>query len=147
MTVLRQHIDIPASAQAVYDYVTRPVRWKEWHHSSLGVQGVTDEPLVAGRRFEEDISAAGGLRRHLTWLVEEAKPVQRWRASAYMADGSTVRVTYEIEASGDGVRFTRTLEYVVAPVFLRWLNALFLKGRVERESLAALQRLRQHFQG
>lgn len=146
MTQLRQSIEIPAPPAAVYDYVTRPLRWKEWHPSSLAVQEAGDESLVAGRRFEEDVNAAGRAR-HLHWMVEESRPGQRWRASAYMADGSTVRLTYELEAAGAGTRFTRTLEYVLAPLLLRWLNDAWLWRRVERESQAALERLRARFGG
>lgn len=142
MTLLRQSIEIAAPPARVYDYVTRPARWKEWHASSLAVQDAGDESLVAGRRFEEDVSAAGR-QRHLQWMVEESRPGQRWRASAYMDDGSTVRLTYDLEPSGAGTRFTRTLEYVLAPRFLRWLNDAFLWKRVERESAAALEALRQ----
>lgn len=147
MTLLRQSIDIPAPPARVYDYVTRPLRWKEWHASSLAVReagalALADESLVAGRRFEEDVNAAGRQRR-LQWMVEESRPGQRWRASAYMEDGSTVRLTYALEPSGEGTRFTRTLEYVLAPLLLRWLNDAFLWRRVERESAAALEKLRQ----
>ena len=144
MTTIRLSTVIPAAPRAVYDYVTRPVRWKEWHPSSQEVQGVDDEPLVAGRRFEEDI-VAGGRARHLTWLVEESRQDARWRASAYMADGSTVRLCYEFTPEGDGTRFTRTLEYVLRPALLRWLNDLFLWRRVERESAHALEQLRSRF--
>ncbi|HET8730899.1 MAG TPA: SRPBCC family protein [Moraxellaceae bacterium] len=146
MTLLRQSVEIPAAPAVVYDYVTRPLRWKEWHSSSLEVQDVTDESLVAGRRFEEDVEA-GGRRRHLQWMVEESRPGERWRASAYMEDGSTVRLTYEFATAGAGTRFTRTLEYVLAPTFLRWMNDLFLWKRVEKESQAALDRLRGRFAG
>lgn len=146
MTVLRQSLDISATPAALFDYVTRPLRWKEWHASSLEVRGVQDESLVAGRRFEESVVAAGGLKRELTWLVEESHPGKRWRASAYMADGSTVRLSYEFEAVATGTRFTRTLEYTVAPLLLRWINRLFLQGKVVQESDAALQRLAARFQ-
>ena len=146
MTTLRHTMEITAAPAELYDYVSRPLRWKEWHHSSLDVRGVVDESLVAGRRFEESVMAAGGLRRELTWLVEESHPGKRWRASAYMADGSTVKLCYEFEAAAAGTHFTRTLDYVVAPLLLRWLNRFFLGSKVEAESLAALQRLGQHFQ-
>jgi hypothetical protein len=145
MTSLQQSIEIAASPLAVYDYVTRPVRWKEWHHSSLSVSDVADESLVAGRRFEEDVVVAGGRQRHLTWLVEESRIGQRWRASAYMADGSTVRLCYEFEGEGAGTRFTRQLDYVVAPMLLRLLDRFFLHRKVSEESAAALQRLQAHF--
>lgn len=147
MTVLRQRVDIPAPPAVVYDYVTRPLRWQEWHASSLGVQGVADESLVAGRRFEEDVSTAGGLRRHLTWLVEDSRPAQHWRASAYMPDGSTVRLHYAFTATATGTRFERTLDYVIASRFLRVIDGLWLSRRIQHESEAALEKLRQHFEG
>lgn len=140
MTVITLTAEIAVSPQQVYDYVTRPVRWKEWHPASQGVSDVDDESLVAGRRFEEDVLSAGR-QRHLTWLVEESRPGERWRASAYMADGSTVRLTYDMVASGNGTRFTRTLEYTLRPVLLRWLNDLFLWKRVRAESEKALANL------
>lgn len=146
MTIIRLSTDIPAAPRRVYDYVTRPVRWKEWHPSSRRVDGVEDEPLVAGRRFEEDVVAAGRARR-LTWLVEESRPGERWRASAYMADGSTVRLCYEFAEGAGGTVFTRTLDYVLAPALLRWANDLFMWRRVEKESVHALANLRAHFAG
>lgn len=145
MPELCQHIEIAAAPAEVYDYVTRPRRWKEWHHSSLAVQEIGEESLVAGRQFEEDVQAAGGLQRHLFWTVEDAQPAKRWRASAYMSDGSTVRLTYTFAAAPSGTAFTRTLEYEVGPFFLRWLSKLFMAKKVEQESQAALENLRQHF--
>lgn len=140
MTLISQHIDLPVTPAEAYDYVSRPLRWKEWHASSLAVQEIGDESLVAGRRFEEDVRAAGRLR-HLTWLVEESRPGERWRASAYMDDGSTVRLCYAFEPAPGGTRFTRTLDYVLAPRLLRLLNDLFLWRRVAAESARALARL------
>jgi uncharacterized protein YndB with AHSA1/START domain len=145
MPILCQSVELTASPALVYDYVTRPKRWKEWHHSSLAVQEVGEESLVAGRKFEEDVQAAGGLQRHLFWTVEDSQPAKRWRATAYMSDGSTVRLTYDFSASGTGTRFTRTLEYEVGTFFLRWLGKLFMAGKIEKESVAALENLRQHF--
>lgn len=140
MTVITLSTDIAAAPDHVYDYVTRPSRWKEWHPASQGVHDIGDESLVAGRRFEEEVVSAGR-QRHLTWLVEESRPGQLWRASAYMADGSTVRLTYEMAPAGTGTRFTRTLEYTLRPFLLRWLNDLFLWKKVREESEKALANL------
>lgn len=149
MTRLSQSIDIPAAPVAVYDYVSRPSRWREWQLASLGVhelgvQEVSKDSLVAGRRFEGDVTASGRTYR-LTWLVEESRPGQYWRASAYMADGSTVKLFYEFRSADGGTHFTRTLDYVFEPLFLRLLDRFFLRKKVERESWQALQNLRNHF--
>lgn len=140
MTVITLSAEVRATPAQVYDYVTRPARWKEWHPASQKVKDIEDESLVAGRRFEEEVLSAGR-QRHLTWLVEESRPGQRWRASAYMADGSTVRLTYEMAATATGTQFTRTLEYNLNPRLLRLLNDLFLWKRVKAESEAALANL------
>lgn len=140
MTVITLTAEIAATPDRVYDYVSRPVRWKEWHPASQGVKGIDDESMVAGRRFEEEVMSAGQARQ-LTWLVEESRPGQRWRASAYMPDGSTVRLTYDLAPAAAGTRFTRTLEYTLHPRLLRWLNDLFLWRKVQAESEAALVNL------
>lgn len=140
MTVITLTAEIAATPDRVYDYVSRPVRWKEWHPASQGVKGIDDESMVAGRRFEEEVMSAGQARQ-LTWLVEESRPGQRWRASAYMPDGSTVRLTYDLAPAAAGTTFTRTLEYTLHPRLLRWLNDMFLWKKVQAESEAALVNL------
>ena len=146
MTTIQLDQFILASTEAVYDYVTRPVRWKEWHPASLGVQQHADESLTAGARFEEDVLSAG-IRRHLRWIVEEAVPGVRWAASALMDDGSTVHLLYRFEKRNTGMNFTRTLCYQVKPLHLRLVNAMFMWRRVQAESRLALSNLTRHFSG
>ena len=62
-----------------------------------------------------------------------------------MADGSTVKLFYEFRSADGGTHFTRTLDYVFEPLFLRLLDRFFLRKKVERESWQALQNLRNHF--
>lgn len=144
MTVIQLEQFIHASTEAVYDYVTRPALWKEWHPASQGADAHAAESLEAGARFEEDIVSAGR-RRHLRWTVEQAEPGRRWAASAVMEDGSTVRLLYEFEARNTGMNFTRTLSYQVKPLHLRIANALFVWRRVQAESRTALSNLTRRF--
>ena len=146
MTTIQLEQFIHASTQAVYDYVTRPALWKEWHPASLGAQEHAAESLPAGARFEEDILSAG-IKRHLRWTVEQAEPGVRWAASAVMDDGSTVNLLYRFEGRNTGMNFTRTLRYQVKPLHLRMVNALFMWRRVQAESRLALSNLTRHFSG
>ncbi len=146
MTTIQLEQFILASTEAVYDYVTRPARWKEWHPASLGAQAHADESLAAGARFEEDILSVG-IKRHLRWTVEEAEPGVRWAASAVMDDGSTVHLLYQFEKRNTGMNFTRTLRYQVKPLHLRMVNAVFMWRRVQAESRLALSNLTRHFSG
>ena len=146
MTIIQLDQFILASTEAVYDYVTRPARWKEWHPASLGTQQHADESLAAGARFEEDILSAG-IKRHLRWTVEQAEPGLRWAANAVMDDGSTVHLLYQFDKRNTGMNFTRTLRYQVKPLHLRMVNALFMWRRVQAESRLALSNLTRHFSG
>ena len=50
---------IQAPIEAVYDYVTQPDRWHEWHPTSLGADTGTSGSLPAGQRFTETIDLLG----------------------------------------------------------------------------------------
>jgi hypothetical protein len=149
MPIVRQSIELTATPLAVYDYVSRPSRWKEWQQGALGVhelgvQEISKDSLVAGRRFESDMESSGR-HYHLTWLVEESRPGRYWRASAYVADGSTIRLYYEFEPSATGTCLTRTLEYVLQPFFQRWADKLFVHKRRAKEVAQSLDNLRDYF--
>ena len=140
MTTIRLERRIAAAPAAVYDLVTRPARWHEWHPSSLRADAHAMESLAAGARFEEDIRSSG-FTRHLRWTVREAESPRRWCAEAVMDDGSQVRLLYELAADGAGTHFVRTLDYRLAPPLLRALNDLLMWRRVQRESNRALDNL------
>lgn len=144
MTTIRLERHIAAPPAVLYDYVTRPARWKEWHHSSLRADAHALESLPAGAAFEEDIRSAGFVR-HLRWRVLESLPGERWSAQAVMDDGSRVSLLYEFAAQDGGTHFVRTLEYTLRPPLLRLLNDLLMWRRVRGESQRALDRLKQRF--
>ncbi len=146
MTTIRIERHIPAAPAAVYDLVTRPARWKDWHPSSLRADAHAMDSLSAGARFEEDIRSAGFVR-HLRWQVLDSQPPRRWAANATMDDGSRVSLRYELSAQAGGTRFVRTLDYTLRPWWLRVLNELLMWRRVRRESRRALDHLARHFGG
>lgn len=140
MTIVQLTERIPVPPARVYDYVTRPARWKEWHPASLGTPGHGDESLSAGATFEENIRSAGFTRR-LHWTVVDSVPPRVWEAHARMADGSAVRLRYELDAEAGGTRFRRTLSYHIRPRLLRLANDLLLWRKVRAESEKALRNL------
>lgn len=144
MTTIRLDTQIAAAPQSVYDYVTRPARWHEWHPASLGAEPHAMESLRAGDKFEEDIRSSG-FKRHLRWNVRDSKPGERWEAFAVMGDGSTVHLLYEFSPESGGTRFRRTLNYQIKPPLLRLLNDLIVCRKVRRESGRALANLQAHF--
>ncbi|MNL56807.1 hypothetical protein D3C87_1803260 [compost metagenome] len=70
-------------------------------------------------------------------------PGQRWSARAQGDHGLSLVVTYECEALGKDTRFVRTLEYQFSGLAMRIANRLLLKRRIDRESAASMQALRE----
>lgn len=139
------HTLLAAAPNDVYDYLTTPACWHEWHAASLGTVPDARVPQPAGATFDENIRTAG-FRRRLHWRVVEAQRAEAWEAAATMDDGSRVRLRYEFAASGDGTLFTRTLDYTVRPAWLRIVDALFGRFRIRRETAIALAALQRRFE-
>lgn len=136
------HSPLTTTPQDAYDYLTIPACWHEWHPASLGTVPDERRSQPAGATFEERIRAAG-FRRRLRWRVVAAQRPDFWEGAATMDDGSTVRLRYDFATDGDRTIFTRTLDYTIAPLWLRIVDALFGRFRIRRESAAALRRLQR----
>lgn len=142
MPRMQHEIEIAAAPEAVFDYVSTPGRWPEWHPSSLRLESGAERPLAAGARFEEDIHA-GGRKAHLSWIVRESQRPSLWTAEAVGDNGVTLRLEYRLEVRADGgTRFMRTLDYSLLNLLLRTYNALLGQRRIARESEESLRRLR-----
>lgn len=145
MTRIRSQIHLRRPIAQVYDYVTTPTRWREWHPSSVGVHGIADRPAVPGDRMTEEVHAAG---RSATfqWEVTLGERPQRWTVAGRFY-GGTASIAYEFTPTADGVLFTRELSYELTDTVLRVLNWFVLARRLRHESAAALERLRQRIEG
>lgn len=139
------HTPLAATPEQAYDYLTMPACWHEWHAASLGTVPDARVSQPAGATFEENIRTAG-FRRRLHWRVLQAQRPDYWQGEARMADGSRVRLRYDFAADGGGTRFTRTLDYTVAALWLRAVDAVFGRFRIRRESAVALRKLQQRFE-
>lgn len=112
---LQHEVEVACAPQALYDYVTQPWRWHEWHPSSRSARAAV-ERLQPGDAFEEEIELRPlapwppTLRRHTRYRVLEAQPGTRWEVEGEMRDG-WLRLRYDFAPAGAGTRFTRTLRY------------------------------------
>ncbi|EJM56139.1 sterol desaturase/SRPBCC family protein [Pseudomonas sp. GM48] len=140
MTRMQHQIVIAGHPVDVLAYASTVTLWPQWHPSSLRIDGPKG-PLHAGARFEEDIRA-GGRDGHLSWEVAEYLPGRRWSARAQGDHGLSLVVTYECDAIGEDTRFVRTLEYQFSGLAMRIANQVLLKRRIDHESAASMQALR-----
>lgn len=143
--VMENEIGIARPVDAVYDYVTVPARWHEWHPAS---ERASDSPhaLRKGDRFIESASMRPlgplpiVLRRQLEYTVTECSPPHLWEVLGESAS-ITVRIRYELEPR-DGTLFRRRLTYRVNG-WLRLFEPFLVRPKMRRQSIQALQNLKR----
>jgi uncharacterized protein YndB with AHSA1/START domain len=131
---------IGRSPADVFDYVTTPGHWPEWHASSLRVTGTADRSMQVGETCTEEFVVAGR-RGSCVWTAREREPARRWVIDTD-AQGGHATITYTLAAISEGTTFERTLEYRMPNALMALLDALVLRRRVMRESEEATRRLK-----
>lgn len=102
---------IDAPIEKVYDYVSQPDRWHEWHPASLSADTGTAKPLKKGDTFSEKIRIYGQ-ETQMSYEVLIASPPHEFKTAftSPLIDGT---IHYTLEKNGDGTRFKRTLDYSI----------------------------------
>ena len=142
---MRHQIEINCSAEKLFNYVTQPWLWHEWHPDSKGARAAR-HVLSVGDTFDETIAVKPllpfplTLTRHPHYTVRESVPHSTWSAEGTFVDGR-LSFRYDIEPLATGVLFKRTLQFEVRGM-MRLLVPL-VRIKQERKSqvdLAALKR-------
>lgn len=142
MTRIYTAVHIDRSPAELYDFVTTPGNWPQWHPSSLGVRGATDHSLAIGEEVTEAFHVAGR-RGEVVWTVVERDAPRRW-----VIDGKIVgrqnggTVAYTLHPDGDGTLFERVFTYPTPTLFFTVLDRLLVRRRVQHESMLAVRQLK-----
>ena len=139
-------IEIRCTAEKLFNYVTQPWRWHEWHPDSKGASA-GGQSLSVGDTFDETIEVRPlpplpvTITRHPRYVVRESVPNSRWLAVGSFSDG-WLSFLYEIEPTDAGVLFRRTMQFNVKGLMRLMVPLLTMKQqRKSRTALAALKRL------
>lgn len=138
-------LEIQAPVANVYDYVTQPWRWHEWHPSSKSATE-SKQALVVGDTFDEVVEVQPlaplplNLRRQTHYNVLIAEPGKLWEVRGQMHD-AWLQIRYEFSPTATGTQFTRTLIYATSGPS-RLLMPL-LKRRMAVVSVIALGNLKR----
>lgn len=146
--IIHNEIEIAVSAQDLFNYVTQPWRWHEWHPSSRSARA-PHSFLATGDEFEEEIEVQPlaplppRMVRTTQYSVTESVPFHTWEVEGRMKNG-WLRIRYDFEENGGVTIFSRILEFrVTGP---NRLLQPFLKLKMERLSMVALNNLKQKMQ-
>ena len=142
MTTIVTQTSILRPIAEVFDYVSTPAHWLAWHPSSLGLHGATDHSLRVGEEVTEEFRVAGR-RGSVTWKVVARDAPNRWTITGIVAAGGKGTITYALTAIADGTAFRREFDYAMPNRFAVLLDRLFIRRRIEAESILAVSRLKQ----
>jgi uncharacterized protein YndB with AHSA1/START domain len=141
MTRISTPVQIPLPVQIVFEYVTTPGHWPEWHPSSLGVSGATDHSLEIGEQVTEEFLVAGR-RGQAIWTVIERVVPSRWVIEGEVNGRKSGIVRYTLAPQGNGTSFQREFVYSMPNFLFGLLDRFVLRRRIEAESKQAVQQLR-----
>lgn len=138
---------IERTPEEVYDYVTQPWRWHEWHPSSVESHAEVYE-LSVGDTFDEVIQ----LQPFMPWFSYTIRKETHYqtllahRAVAFEVHGQTdtgsLAIHYDFApAPGNTTRFFRRLNYQIHGP-LQLVDALFLYSKMRSISRQALTNLK-----
>jgi uncharacterized protein YndB with AHSA1/START domain len=145
MTRIYNSVQIRQPIERVFDFITTPANWPQWHPASVSVGGNADHSLLAGEEVTEDISVAGR-RGQVTWLVRERSEPHRWVIDGTGKDGGGATITYTLTAHPAGTNFERELVYTMPNPVLAVLDSLIIRSRMRADSIEALQRLKRRLE-
>ena len=133
---------INKATATVFDYVTTPGNWPQWHPASLNVSGSTDHSLEVGEQVTEDYHVAGRLGQ-VIWTVTQREAPRRWVIEGQIVGRSAGgTVAYTLTPADGGTRFEREFVYATPGLMFNLLNALLFRRRIAAESAVALRRLK-----
>lgn len=134
------HIDRPPAE--LFDFVTTPGNWPQWHPSSLHVTGASDHSLEVGEQVTEAFSVAGRKGEVIWSAIERDEPL-RW-----VIDGQIVghdmggQIAYTLRPDGAGTLFEREFTYPTPTIFFTLMDRFMVRRRVQSESDQAARQLK-----
>lgn len=148
ITTLSNDIEIACTPQALFDYVTQPWLWHEWHPNSVSAQATVDR-LQAGDHFDECIALQPlsplplTLKRQTHYTVLQSRTNEEWQVKGQMKDGWLV-IHYHFKPVSGGTLFSRQLTFSATGTSQILLP--LLKRRMAQTSVVALGNLKRRME-
>ena len=141
-----QTIKIDRSAATIFQYVTIPNLWHEWHPQSLSVVPELTSSFQQGQTFNEVIQTAMG-QDDLVWEVQVNNPNIQWIAKAYNPKKDVhIQLKYDLVSDGESTVFTRTLDYQMPNFIFHVLNMLYFNQYMIDQSWHSLESLKAYIE-
>lgn len=146
-TTLINEILIATTPKQVFDYVSRPDLWHEWHPASTSAE-LPRVPLQTGDAFREIITVKYPLvsvQRQTTYKVTISSPVTSWEVQG-KSSLFDLTIHYDFTRVGESTLFRRTLTYQVHGG-LAYFEPVLVRPKIKSQSAAALANLKRRLEG
>lgn len=146
---IENEVVIACAPEQVYDYVTQPWCWHEWHPSSQSAVSDVDV-LNVGDTFDEVIKLQPlsplplNIRRQTHYRVVLAQRAVTFEVHGETGDGG-LTIHYDLAPQDGGTLFQRSLTYEVRGA-MRLIEPLLLYPRMKNLSAVALTNLKQRLE-
>ncbi|MGB7946828.1 MAG: SRPBCC family protein [Candidatus Binatia bacterium] len=145
MTRICNSIEIRRPIDAVFEFITTPANWPQWHPASVSVSENGDHSLQPGEEVIEQIKVAGH-RGEARWRVRERIAPSRWVIEGTGNKGGRATITYTLTEESAGINFERELVYMMPNPLLAVMDWLFIRSRMKTDSAEALRRLKDRLE-
>jgi hypothetical protein len=146
MPRIEHSILIKKPAAQIYDYLTTPKHWPDFHPASLEESGATEHPLQVGDRHRERFRTRGWTG-YIDWTtIETDRPFHFRIRGEVEGIGGTILITFRTVETLDGVELHRELQYTRSSWLLRVVDALYLHAHMTRESVTAWEQLKRNLE-
>ena len=151
MSRIEVSVDIGASPEVVWDFVSNLRRIPEWIEDTRAMLTVEPEPAQQGTVYRERSRIVGPLSQVTTWKISEFDPPRFQKHDGQVRMMAATSVSFGLEPSAGGLpagqagtKFTLVFEYTPGNPLSSLSDGLFLKRNLQsgfQRSLENLKRL------
>jgi uncharacterized protein YndB with AHSA1/START domain len=135
-------VDIGASPEVVWDFVSNLQRIPEWIEDTLKMLSVEPEPAQLGTVYRERSRIVGPLSQVTNWKISEFDPPRFQKHDGQVPLMAATSVSFALEPSAAGTKFTLVFEYTPGNPLSSLSDRLFLKKNLQSSFGRSLQRLK-----
>jgi len=142
MSRIEVSVDIGASPEAVWDFVSNLRRIPEWIEDTRAMLSVEPEPAQKGTVYKERSRIIGPLSQVTTWTITEFDPPRFQKHDGQVPMMASTSVSFGLEPSAGGTTFTLVFEYTPGNPLSSLTDGLFVRKNLERGFQRSAQNLK-----
>jgi uncharacterized protein YndB with AHSA1/START domain len=135
-------VDIGASPEVVWEFVSNLRRIPEWIEDTLAMLSVEPEPAQQGTVYKERSRIIGPVSQVTTWKISEFDPPRFQKHDGKVPMMASTSVSFGLEPATGGTKFTLIFEYTPGNPLSSLTDGLFVRKNLESGFRRSVQNLK-----